>query len=176
MNGTAPFKLEPGKQDDLRHWWRLSRPSGRVLDHGAEAYIASYLAAAGRTVDPGSRIRVSVDGVPGGCYVAVRMQVDSIDVAAEIAQAVLGSARRGFFSGGLRRLNRDLLHEVFFSLPAPLSQRHLLEHLDRTGRHWQALEPPKRPHFPSPSLRVVRTAGLLGAKTCSSLDQVRGGL
>jgi len=93
--GTAPLELELRKQDDLSYEWRLSRPSGRVIERGAEAYISSCVAAAGSAVDPASRIEVSVDGVPGGCYAAVRMQIGPIDVAAEIAQTLLVRTGRG---------------------------------------------------------------------------------
>ena len=89
MRSKESLELAIGKQDDLRYRWQLSRPSGRVIDDGVEAYIASCLAAAASTVDAGSWMTVSVGGVPGGRYAAVRMQVDSIEVAAEIAQAVL---------------------------------------------------------------------------------------
>lgn len=86
---ATPLNLDIGKQDDLRYWWRLSRPSGRVTEEGVEAYIADCLTAAASTVDPASRIVVTVDGVPGGSYDAVRMQLEPVDVAADVATTVL---------------------------------------------------------------------------------------
>jgi hypothetical protein len=83
------LNLDIGKQDDLRYWWRLSRLSGRVTEQGVEAYIADCLTAAANTVDPASRIVVTVDGVPGGFYDAVRMQLEPVDVAADVAKTVL---------------------------------------------------------------------------------------
>jgi len=107
MRSKESLELAIGKQDDLRYRWQLSRPSGRVIDDGVEAYIASCLAAAASTVDAGSWMTVSVDGVPGGRYAAVRMQVDSIEVAAEIAQAML--LQRGCGSSPRLRRSEDLL-------------------------------------------------------------------
>jgi hypothetical protein len=88
--GTADsFELDIKKQDDLRHRWTLSRPDGRVIDEGVELYTASCLAAATTGVDPTSRIVVSVDGVPAGNFMAMRMQLESSRVALEIGQALL---------------------------------------------------------------------------------------
>ena len=86
---ATQLHLDIGKQDDLRYSWRRCRPSGRVTEQGVEAYIADCLTAAASTVDPASRIVVTVDGVPGGSYDAVRMQLEPVDVAADIAKTVL---------------------------------------------------------------------------------------
>jgi len=99
------LELDLVKQDDLGYRWRLCSPSGRVIDHGVENYLASCLAAAASTLDPASRISVVVDGAAVGCFVAVLMQIDAIEVAAEIAQAVLSKAGEGSSRsrGGLAR-------------------------------------------------------------------------
>ena len=54
MRSKESLELTIGKQDDLRYRWQLSRPSGRVIEDGVEAYIASCLAAAAARWMPGA--------------------------------------------------------------------------------------------------------------------------
>ena len=88
MSAGDSFEVDIQRQSDLRYRWTLSR-LGRVVDQGVELYIASCLAAATVGVDPTSRITVSVDGFSGGSFFAVRTQLESSQVALEIAQAML---------------------------------------------------------------------------------------
>lgn len=89
MIPTSFLQLNIDWQDDVRYRWRLSRPSGRDIEQGVEAYIANCLKAAADTVDANDNISVSVHGISGGHYRALRMQLASIDVAVEVAREVL---------------------------------------------------------------------------------------
>ena len=89
MTTASLLQLDIDWQDDVRYRWRLSRPSGRVIEQGVEAYIANCLKAAADTVNADDEISISVHGISGGRYDAVRMRLASIDVAVEVAREVL---------------------------------------------------------------------------------------
>ena len=98
MTAGSFLQLDIDWQDDVRYRWRLSRPSGRDIEQGVEAYIADCLKAAANTVDTSDEISVSVHGICGGRYGAIRMQIASIDVAVEVAREVLSQQGKTFTS------------------------------------------------------------------------------
>jgi hypothetical protein len=93
MGTPDSFELDIQKQDDLRHRWTLSRADGRVLDQGADVFIADCLATATARMDPERQITIIVDGVPAGDFVVARTQLEPSIVALEIGQAVLTRRR-----------------------------------------------------------------------------------
>ena len=88
MSADEFFEIDIQQQADLHYRWTLSR-RGVVVTQGVEPYIASCVAQASVGVHPTALIAVGIDGVPAGSFVAVRAQLESTQVALEMAEAML---------------------------------------------------------------------------------------